>query len=342
MAAFPQLADTRDVPHLGVLLKRIREARGLSQSDIARMLEVSSSTISKLEGTGRSRRNHIVERYIVALRSLCPEDGLIPYPISDDSARLLAQLCIGARPNFRDALAADIGAYDFALIASPNCPRELQSLLLRLRRVRYPAFICDGLWFLHVVNSAMLNLLDTDPLSPAMHQWENWHIIASELAEGSPVRANLAYQDIHLPLTLWAYFRAAAPYLFTPQMRALLWQLHLLAAKSAVHFAEWWHSATALTMYFQLGEIVRVYRRGEQHHLTAVMQLEPHSVLLNANTRLPYYVGIMEPIGGETVAAFRQLTWPAPPGELFLAADFDLGHNFHVNCWPEVAAQILG
>ena len=298
MAAFPQCSDTRDVPHLGVLLKRIREARGLSQSDVAHALDVSPSTISRLEETGRSRRNHIVERYVVALQFLCREGGLIPYPLSDELVQLLVQIIIGARTDSRNALAADLGSYEFDLIASPNCPRELKSLLLRLRHTRYPAFICDGLWFVHAVNSAMLNLFGVDLLSPVMRQWENWHLIAAELAEGSLVQANLAYQDTYLPLTLWLYFRATALYLFTAQMRALLWQLHLLSEKSAVHFAEWWHSATALTMYFHLEEIVRVFRRDDHHYLTAVIRLEPYSVLLNANTRLPYFVGTIEPSGG--------------------------------------------
>ncbi len=194
MTAFPPQVDAQDVPHLGILFKRIREARGLSQTEIARALGVTSSTISKLEGSGRSRRSQIVERYVQLLRSLQGENDLIPFPLSEEAAELLIQLGREANGNHCQVLAARISAYDFGLIASPNCPPELKTLLRRLRLIRWPAFICDGLWFVHAVNGAMLNFFDIDAESTVLYRWESWHIIGAEL-----VRSHIRPADAWLP-----------------------------------------------------------------------------------------------------------------------------------------------
>jgi transcriptional regulator with XRE-family HTH domain len=70
MIAFPLHLAAHDIPHLGILFRRVRATRTLSQSDIARSLGVTNSTISKFESTGRSRRAQIIERYIRALQPL--------------------------------------------------------------------------------------------------------------------------------------------------------------------------------------------------------------------------------------------------------------------------------
>ncbi len=342
MTAFPLQIDAQDVPHLGMLFRRIREARGLSQSDVARALGVACSTISKLEGTGRSRRNQIVERYVQMLRFLPRENNLIPFPLSDEAADILLLLGREAHGDHHQALTARISAYDFGLIASPNCPPELKTLLRRLRFIRWPAFICDGLWFVHAVNGTMLNFLGIDAESTVLYQWESWHIIGAQLVEPSSAQPVHTYSDNTMPPAIWAFFQMSAHYLFTPQMRALLHELHHLSSQNGQHFGEWWYLATALTLYFESKPSMRVVHRGDNAYCIALMELEPCFVSQGDKARLPYFLGIMQPIGEETQAKLEQLVGPARPGDLFFAAQYDSAHSFHVNSWPEVAHEVLG
>jgi len=341
MAAFPPHVDADDMPHVGIMFRRIREARGFSQSDIARALGVTSSTISKFEGTGRSRRRRIVERYIQTLHDLCREGMHSPYPLDDDAANLLIGLSGDARGDNRHTRAVQISAYDLALALSPNCPAELKTLLQRLRQTRWPALICDGLWFVHAVNGAFLNLFGLDEGSALLRRWESWHLIGAELVDPSPVSPVHVWLDGYVPPLVWEFFRTAAPYLFTPQMRALLRKLHILSARNGRHFREWWYSATALTLFYCEHQSVRLVRRNKHVLLASVLKFEPHIVPSGAKTDLPYYLGEFEPIGIETQTAFEQLSGPARRGDVLYAADFDLGRAFHVNCWPEVARAVL-
>ena len=79
--SFPPIYEAHDILHLGILFRRIRATRGLSQSDIAQALAVTNSTISKFESTGRSRRAQIIERYIRILQSPSLNGNPVPCPL---------------------------------------------------------------------------------------------------------------------------------------------------------------------------------------------------------------------------------------------------------------------
>ncbi len=100
--------------------------------------------------------------------------------------------------------------------------------------------------------------------------------------------------------------------------------------------------ATALTLYFESSSSMRVVHCSDNTYCISEMELEPCSVAQGGEARLPYFLGIMQPIGEETQAAFKRLVGPARPGDLFFAAHYDYAHSFHVNSWQEIAHEVLG
>lgn len=165
-------------------------------------------------------------------------------------------------------------------------------------------------------------------------------MIATKFVDPSPVRDAHISPDNYFPPTIWAFFRATARYLFTPQMRSLLYKLHDLSAANGLHFSQWWYSASSFTLYFEIGQSARILRRGERYFHVSITGLEPQVVPITAKMSVPYYLGVWQPLGTETEVAFRQLNGAAAPGEVFFAVDFDAGHTFHVNTWPEMAGEV--
>ena len=340
MISFPPIYEAHDILHLGILFRRIRATRGLSQSDIAQALAVTNSTISKFESTGRSRRAQIIERYIRILQSPSLNGNPVPCPLDEDEATLLMQLtseCHGANV---DTLAVQLGAYDFELIASPYSPPELKVLVQRLRQMQWPALISDGLGFVHAVNSGMLNLFGIEPNSLILRRWESWHTLAAMFTQPSPIRSAHVTLDNHFPPLICDFFQSTSPYLFTPQMRALLRELHHLSDLSGLNFSKWWYAASTFTLFFKQSPSTCILRHGTRFLNTAIFERERHWIPIAATMNVPYYLGIWQPLGMETQAVFEHLTGFAAPGEIFFAADFDVHHEYHVNCWPEVA-QLL-
>jgi transcriptional regulator with XRE-family HTH domain len=337
MIAFPSFLAAHDILHLGILFKRIRATRGLSQSDIAQAIAVTSSTISKFESTGRSRRAHIVERYIRTLQSPSLNGTHIPCPLEEDEASLLMQLSSWYQGSSRNTLATRLGAYDFDLIVSPNSPVQLKSLVQRLRQMQWPAFIRDDLGFIHAVNSSMLNLFGIDPNSWLLRRWESWHILATIFAQPSPVRSAHVSLDIHFPSLINDFFQSTLPYLFTPQMRALLRELHHLSGLNGLNFSKWWYAASAFNLFFKQRSSICILQHSDRLLNTALVHRECQWVNIAPTVRVPYNLVVWQPLGAETREAFDQLTGVAAPGEIFFATTFDANHNHHVNCWPEVA-----
>lgn len=340
MLTFPPHLAAHDVPHLGVIFKRIRETRSLSQTDIAKALGVTSSTISKFESTGRSRRNRIVERYIAVLQSPVLNGVPTHAPLSAEEAMLLQQSSLAAHNGNGHAYSVQLSAYDFSLLTSPQAPAELRTLTQRLRQTTRPAFICDGLWFIHAVNGAMWNLFSIAPDAPILRRWESWHMIATKFTDPSPIRAAHVSPDNYFPPTIYAFFRSTLPYLFTPQMRALLAALHQLSAANQMHFSTWWYLASSFNLFFESSQSTRILRRGDRYLHTTIRGLEPCLVPVTANTLVPYFLGVWEPLGMETERAFDNLSGPAAPGDLFFAAHYDVYQTYHVNSWAETANEV--
>ncbi len=339
MIAFPPHLAAHDIPHLGILFKRIRATRDLSQSDIARVLGVTNSTISKFENTGRSRRAQIVERYIRALQSPYVNGDQVPCPLENDEAALLLQLSTDYNGGMGYAASEHLSAYDFELIASPHSPIELKALVQRLRQIRWPAYISDGLGFIHAMNSAMLNLFCIEPSSLLLRRWESWHTLATNFTDPSPVRAAYMSPNIYFPPIISAFFRNTVPYLFTPQIRALLRDLHHLSYLNHMVFSKWWHSASSFNLYFEQSESAYILRHGTRYLHTSAIGQECHWIHVTATMSVPYYLGVWQPLGAETQVVFEHLNGLATPGDVFFAAEFDTGQH-HVNCWPEVVREL--
>ncbi len=335
MIAFPLHLAAHDIPHLGILFRRVRATRTLSQSDIARSLGVTNSTISKFESTGRSRRAQIIERYIRALQSPYLHGNQVPCPLDNDEATRLLQLSSESQ-----APTVQLGIYDFELIASPHSPLALKALVQRLRQLRWPAFISDGLGFIHAVNSSMLNLYGIEPSSLLLRRWESWHTLATIFMKPSPVRAAYISPDNYFPSVIAAFFQSTIPYLFTPQMRALLRELHHLSYLNGLHFSKWWYSASCFTLQCEQNQSACILRHGARYLHTSIMELECHWVHVDATMSVPYYLGIFQPLGAETQVVFDHLSGLAAPREIFFAAEFDADHRYHVNCWPDVARAV--
>lgn len=340
MLAFPPHLAVHDIAHLGVLLKRVREARGLSQTDIASALGVTNSTVSKLESTGRSRRDQIIARYICALESPVLNGLPLSMPLSHEDAALLRRVGPAAHNGNGHALAVQLSAYDYGLITSPHAPQELKSLVQKLRQTPWPAFIADGLWFVHAVNGAFLNLFGIAPDASVLRRWESWHMIAAKFINPSPIRAAHAGPDNFFPPSICAFFRAILPYLFTPQARVLLCNLHQLSLANRMHFSTWWSLASSFSLSFEVGENVAVLRRGDRYFHTTIRSMEAYPVPVTAKTTVPYFLGIWQPLGLETRVEFERLSGPAAPGSLYFAAGYDAAQAFHVNCWPETTGEV--
>jgi hypothetical protein len=261
-------------------------------------------------------------------------------PLTKEDASLLRLLSLDARNGNRHAPAIQLGAYEFPLITSPHAPPELKALVQQLRQTPWPAFIADGLWFIHAVNGAMLNLFGIAPDSPLLRRWESWHLIATQFTDPSPVRDAHVSPDNCFPSAICAFFRATLRYLFTPQMRALLRSLHQISLTNQTHFSTWWYQTSAFSLAFELKQDARILRRSDRYFLTSIRRTKSQFVPITAKMQVPFFLGIWQPLAAETQAAFARLSGAAAASELFFAADHDTQQANHVNSWPETKAAL--
>lgn len=324
-----------DIPHCGVLFDRVRKSRGISQKEIANVLNTAPSTIHHLEQTGRSRRRQIVERYLDVLQGIEISGFALSNPLNVEQANTLRLLHQNSNGH-PVPVVESVSSLDLRDICSANPPATLNQLLNRLRSSQWPAFIADGLWFIHAINGAALNLFGIPPSAAFNRLWEGWHIMGSKFAPYSPIRAAYHNPDIYFPPTVDFFFRSTAPYLFTPQMRALLHRLHQLSAQSGLRFSEWWYSATSFSLHYNLNELTRIIHYEGQRLQVASSVPEVHPVQINPDYTLPYLYGEWIPLDEMTRKLFSNLRGRAHPREVYFAADADAERAFHVNNWHEV------
>ncbi len=336
-AAIPFTAA--DIPHVGAVCSRIRTSRGLSKTDLAVELGVSPSSIARIEQNGNSRRHNLFPRYVAALQSGEVNGKKLLTPLSPRQGSLLLEL-YGASNGHRQERSSELAALSFEDIRSSRRPHLLEGLLARLRATSNPAFISDALWFTHACNGRMLNLFDTGPNHPFFHRWEGWHVFGGKFTDISPVRDAHVNPDIYFPPTVDFFFQSTAPYLFTLQMRALLAELHRMSASNGLRFAHWWHSATSFNLHYDLSLLSRlVCHRGRVLTFQAGMP-DFAPVELAGGHRAVYMYAEFLPTTPGSVQGFAELTAPAPPHEVYFAADFDPACRFHVNTWPAVRAEL--
>lgn len=335
----PLSFTTADIPHVGTVCTRIRSGRGLSKTDLATELGVSPSSIARIEQNGSSRRHNLFARYVAALQAGQVNGKPLLAPLNPRQGNLLLEL-YEASNGHRRARAVKLAALSFEDIRSSRRPKPLEELLARLRAAQNPAFISDVLWFTHACNGRMLNLFDAGPDHPFFHRWEGWHVFGGKFTDESPVRDAHVNPDIYFPPTVDFFFQSTAPCLFTLQMRALLAELHRMSDRNGLHFAHWWHSATSFSLHYDLSLLSRlVCHRGRTLTFQASMP-EFVNVELACGHRATYMYAEFLPATPESAQGFAELTAPAPPHEVYFAADFDRAGCFHVNSWPAVHAEL--
>ena len=333
------LSQAQPVEHLGALLARCRRTRGIPQNAVANELGVSPSTISKIEQNGFTPRSNTAERYIDVLRRSHIAGHPDPLPLDNPQTRLLRDLCVRAAGS-SDDLSYKLAALSFEDIRSPRRSAELSALLDSLAAQPGPAYIADGLWFIHAINGAMLNLFGIAPDSPFLSTWPSWHLLAASLAQDSLVRAAFAQRDTMFPPIVALFFQVTAPYLFTWQMRALLERLHSLPHAEERKLAQWWYLATSLNLHYDLSDSTRALVRHGELVMVAPQIADVREVALNNDYTVPYMLGNWEPVGNHTTRTFAQLRAAADARAIYFATDYDRNLSFHVNTWPDVTDEL--
>ncbi len=324
------------ISHLGELLRRARQARGLSQADIARACGVHRSTILHFEEHGqlfRLRETYL--RYVQALEAASV--GSPDLPINPSRRALLHDLFDHAQ---RPRIAQDeahLAAISFGATRDSNAP-ALCALLDDLQRQPFPAALFDELGFAHALNGAVFKLFGANPADPYYQTWEAWHAFATKLPRASPVRRSYtAFEnaDLFFTAALYQFVERmhAYRYLFTRQMRALQARLAALARRERYpSYEAGWRLVSALQVIPGIDEALRLVRFEDDYLLLSIAPQLPCRVQLRGNGVIWYTPVIWRPQGAlseQALASFQD-------SRLFFAADFDRHNAFHVNAWPEL------
>lgn len=319
-------AEAEELAHIGALCQRLRASRGLRPTDVARACGVEVSTITRLEERG-SANQATFDRYLSALQTLAPADWP---PRREHLLRdLFAQRAAVAE------LQAEVEGVRFDLWQSPRRPADLSALLRALEAEPRPAVVTDALWFVHVANGAFFRLYSVDRHAPFLSTWPGWHIIAAKFVAGSPPRRMYDDHDQHLGRDVVAFFEAAAPYLFTVQMRRLVQRLTALSRANGLDFQAWWRAATSFSLPFEMKSLKRTQTyRGRPIRIEPVLQ--PFPVRLNGRAPAPFTLTVLTPCDEAAEQVFADLRRPGCAPDLVFAADYDSAGDFHVNAWPEV------
>jgi transcriptional regulator with XRE-family HTH domain len=324
------------IPHLGELLRRARQARGLSQAQVARACAVHRSTILHFEQHGKLfRQRETYAQYVQALAA--GSEGCPDLQIDPPRLALLHELFECAQPARVRADEARLGAISLAATRDSDAP-ALRALLDQLRTQPFPGAILDELGFVHAANGALFNLFGAAPDHPYYQRWEAWHAFASKLVRVSPVRqAYTALQgdDLFFTAALYQYFEhiGAYRYLFTRQMRALNLQMAELAHQEGYpQYEAGWRLVSALQVLPGLDQVLRIVRTQDEFLVLMIVPAQPCLVPLRGNGVVAYILVTWQPCG----ATSERVLANCRDNRLFFAADCDRHHTFHVNTWPAV------
>ena len=176
-----------DVPHLGALCKRVRKARSISGTAMAKWCGVRSTrTITQDFELNNQLGSEYFEQYAKALQS----KKMTLTPILPNQAQMLTNWHNDRGDYKLKNRISQLAAISFEDIhpGNPQRPRQLADLVQQLSCERQPALIMDDLWFIHALNEAQLRMYNIAPEADFLHRWEGWHTIAGKVYRGSPVR----------------------------------------------------------------------------------------------------------------------------------------------------------
>jgi transcriptional regulator with XRE-family HTH domain len=337
-----------DLPHRGELLRRIRDTRGLEQEDIAKLSNVSVSTISRVEN-GTS--HEAVSDYIAALAS-------VSSPLTPEEMQVVYDLC---KDGQADAIRRREQELSWIRFADPRIRTPLVDLTESLREISSPAFVTDPTLSVHAINGAGLRLFGIDPsdewwVNRHLRRREFWNYLTCKLYEGSP------FHDAHTERTkyyrhaLWKLFREPyiRPYWFTYQMRTLVHTMHTLTAHGGFRFSTTWRSITGFddNDYAQQVNRTLLYRYAGSRMAEIQAEVKEgvnHEIEVGPGIRVTFQLVEWGANGSKAKEAFANMSRSPLCRNVYYASTYDTPHgpqdtrrepSFHINTWPEVSAYL--
>ncbi len=325
----------RDMPHLGALCKRIRLARGLTGTEIARLCHCrSSATITR----DFEENNQLGEGYFQRWLRIMQDGERVPMPLTREQATLLSRHYYERDVTKLLEKHRTLQGVDFALIHPANGarPPALVALVDQLARTPYPAMIMDDLWFVHVVNEGLLRLYGIDPQGPFLRRWEGWHAVASKIPAGSPVRLAHDQSGQFIPPTIVYFYQHefVQRHLFTLQVRHLLHRLFAESAKEDYEIHKWSDQLLAFALPFSMEAGPRVVTFNGTPVVTTPAIAQVAAARVQGGRQVHYALCVWE------TYAPASMTQQATPQPLYFAADYDRERTFHVNRWPGVTQSL--
>lgn len=326
-----------DLPHIGILCQRIRERRHLHQRDIVELTGLSASTVTRVEKNRTSLDSFT--QYIQAFLHGSP-------PLSQQQIDALRLLYLNSQPAKIADLQAELAVIDFRDIRSGNRPPQLDDLLTELRNEQRPAFIRDNLWFIHAYNGAIMHMFGVDfQHKKNLQHWTAWHLLGTKFVADSPIRQAHCEPANYFRNVVDGFWHDLHRYLFTWQVRILIYRLYTLAHRDGLDFEYIWSAAATSTLEYQLSHYTRTLRRpGTYDQLFRVQSSEPMSINPEVVYKSKYWTGytlvVWNPIDEAAKEFFSEIQRDAYSREILFAADYDCERTFHVNSWPEVSGVL--
>lgn len=326
-----------DIRHIGDLLRYNRKSRRLTQAEIAKAIGVTSATISRLErGYEKNMGGKTVSKYIAVL-----ESEVSRHPrLTADQAQMLRELYV----SFKERRAREelLSTVDFRSLRRRQSP-GLGRLIAQLETSEEPALIFDPLWCVHAFNGAVLRLFGINPDNPNLHSWEAWHSLGSKFPVSSPVRQAHLNADTYFPITVVEFFQNpyTRPFLFTTQMRYLVYRLHQLSEQNQAHFTPWWLNAITFSQEFTGESLARQIM--SPRRASAVLWTQAayrDSVPIAEGYDGAFILGCWEPLDDVAARTFADISRMPGSREVYYAADYDTSLDFHPNTWPEVRLSL--
>lgn len=334
-----------DLPHWGVLYRRIRESRGFKVADMTnteteKRCGVHTTISRNLEKDGTAGVD-TRDCYIAALQSTAA-DG----PLTFQQGHILKEFYDYSQ----DREKIKEREYHLAAVNLVDIKQrrdELDKLLTELEQERRPAFIMDPLWFTHAINGALLYMFGIQPDSEYLYNWYAWHPLGTKFHTDSPVRNAHINRDEYLPPTLVQFFVAehTRQFFFTWQMRSLLFRLHQLSEAHGTNFTDWWSRATKFDLPFDPPALRRTIRfQGDKNKLikTQALPKQYREVKLGQGIEIPFSLMVWDLEHGDEGAreAFEEMRETEECRKIHYAADYDGNDDFHINNWPEVKTRL--
>ena len=324
-----------DITHIGQILRRIRESRGIQLSHLTSLSDVSIATLSRLEdkgaGEGKKQRKKSFEAYVEALKSPSLDD-----PIKDSQAEFLLKLYRYSTPKYINN--KEIQLSFIQLTKSKHEYPGMEELINKLEKIDRPAFIIDPLWFVHAMNGSILKLFEIKPYSEYLKCWEAWHVIATKFKNKSPVRESHYNPGIYFPPSLDHFYKNenVMKGFFTKQMINILRRIRNLPSQNEYSFTPMWNSALSLSINCDLKLLDRIVMF-EKHNLF----LEIKEILTKKVSFWPEYSVNCKLIAWNHMDPYTEqfldhISRVADSNIIYYASNFDDNHDFHVNNWPEM------